>query len=331
MLGPMKICIVGAGAIGGWLGTRLACSGPEPVAALARGDTLAALRQHGWRLDEAGRRWQAPAQAESDAAALGPQDLVVLALKAQALPALAPTLAPLLTPATVLLPAMNGVPWWFFHGRPEVGEPLDSVDPGGQVARHLPPPQVLGAVVHASVRGTAPGLATHVMGRGLIVGEPAGGGSARLDAVVARLRTAGLEVTASADVRRDAWYKLWGNLTMNPVSAITGATIDRILADTLVRDFCSAAMVEAAEIGGRIGCPIDQNPDDRHAITAKLGAFRTSMLQDVDAGRPIELDPIVGVVHELGQRLGVPTPHVDALLGLTRLFARVHRLYPDAP
>jgi 2-dehydropantoate 2-reductase len=330
MLAPMKICIVGAGAIGGWLGTRLACSGTEPVSALARGDTLAALRQHGWRLDEDGRRWQAPARAEADAAALGPQDLLVLTVKGQALPALAPTLAPLLHPGTVVLPAMNGVPWWFFHGRTELTEPLHSVDPGGAVARHLPPAQVLGAVVHASVRTAEPGVAQHVMGRGLIVGEPAGGTSARLEAVTARLRAAGLDVTASTDVRRDLWYKLWGNLTMNPVSAITGATIDRIQSDPLVRGFCSAAMVEAARIGQRIGCPIDQSPEDRHAITARLGAFRTSMLQDVDAGRAIELDPIVGVVHELGQRLAVPTPNVDALLGLTRLFARVHGLYPEA-
>jgi 2-dehydropantoate 2-reductase len=144
------------------------------------------------------------------------------------------------------------------------------------------------------------------------------------------LRRARFEVTVSDDVRRDAWYKLWGNLTMNPLSALTGATIDRVLADELVRDLCSAAMREAALVGERIGCPIAQSPEDRHAITAKLGAFKTSMLQDVEAGRSIELDAIVGAVHEIGRRVGVATPVIDGLLGITRLFARVRGLYPQA-
>ncbi|MFO1287249.1 MAG: ketopantoate reductase C-terminal domain-containing protein [Rubrivivax sp.] len=144
----------------------------------------------------------------------------------------------------------------------------------------------------------------------------------------ALLAQAGFDVTPSEDVRHDIWYKLWGNLTMNPVSAITGATIDRVLADPLLRAFCSAAMREAAAIGERIGCPIAQSPEDRHAITARLGAFKTSMLQDVEAGRAIELDAIVGAVHEIGQRVGVPAPNVAALLGLARLFARGRGLYP---
>ena len=325
----MRVCIVGAGAIGGLIGTRLAAAGAVEVCALARGATLKALRTHGWRLDGPTGALQAPVRASDDPAALGVQDLVVIAVKAQSLPALAPTLAPLLGPATVVLPAMNGVLWWFGHGVPVLGsEPLESVDPGGGIARALPEETVLGCVVHASASTPEPGRVLHRMGLGLIVGEPAGGTSTRVQAVVERLVQAGFEAKASSDVRRDTWYKLWGNLTMNPVSALTGATGDRVLADPLVREFCSRAMREAAAIGAHVGCPIDQSPEDRHAITSRLGAFRTSMLQDVEAGRAIELDAIVGAVREIGQRVGVDTPAIDALLGLTRLMARTRGLYP---
>lgn len=327
----MKVCIVGAGAIGGFIGTRLARAGQAQVSALARGATLAALRTQGWRLRMGGELLQAPANASDSAAELGPQDLVILALKGQALPALAPALVPLLGPDTVVLPAMNGVPWWFLRGVHGVGEaPLESVDPGGVIGAALPFDKVLGGVVHASTSTAEPGLVEHRMGQGLIVGEPAGGISERAGRVTALLAHAGFEATASANIRQDVWYKLWGNLTINPVSAITGATADRILDDPLVRAFCSAAMGEVAAIGARIGCAIAQSPEDRHQITRKLGAFRSSMLQDVQAGRALELDAIVGAVHEIARRLGQPAPNVDALFGLTRLFGRVRGLYPDA-
>ncbi|MNF84091.1 2-dehydropantoate 2-reductase [compost metagenome] len=226
---------------------------------------------------------------------------------------------------------MNGVPWWFCQGLPAFAEaPLASVDPAGAIARTIPLERVIGCVVHASCTCPEPGLVRHVMGNGLIVGEPAGGASVRVQQLAELLERAGFAVTVSADIRYDIWYKLWGNLTMNPVSAITGATIDRLLDDELVRQFCSAAMREAAAIGRLIGCDVTQSPDERHAVTRKLGAFKTSMLQDAEAGRAIELDSIVGAVQEIGRRLGVDTPNIDALLGLTRLFARVHGLYPDA-
>ncbi len=326
----MKVCIVGAGAIGGLIGTRLAAAGRAQVSALARGATLAALRTQGWRLDSGGERIQCAAVASEVPAELGVQDLVLIAVKGPALGALAPTLAPLLGPATVVMPAMNGVPWWFCEGVEGFGaEPLQSVDPGGAIARAIPFERLLGCVVHASAATPEAGLVAHRVGRGLIVGEPQGGSSARAQAVVDLLAHAGFEATPSTDIRRDVWYKLWGNMTMNPVSAITGATIDRVLADPLVRGFCSAAMAEAAAIGARIGCPIAQSAEDRHAITAKLGAFKTSMLQDVEAGRGIELDALVGAVHEIGQRVGVAAPNVGALLGLARLFGRMRGLYPD--
>lgn len=326
----MKICIVGAGAIGGFIGTRLALTGAHEVSALARGATLAALRQHGWRLREGGMLRSVPARAADQAAGLGAQDVVVVAVKGQSLPEVAPQLAPLLAAHTLVLPAMNGVPWWFNRGVAALeGAPLASVDPGGVVTRAIPFAQVIGCVVHASTSTSEPGLVEHRMGQGLIVGEPAGGESARVRALAEMLQHAGFDVTASADVRRDIWYKLWGNLTINPVAAITGAPTDRVLADPLLLAFCSQAMREASAVGARIGCAIDQQPEDRHAITRKLGSFKPSMLQDVEAGRPLELDAIVAVVCEIARRVGVATPNIDALLGLARLFARTHGLYPE--
>jgi 2-dehydropantoate 2-reductase len=326
----MKVCIVGAGAIGGFIGTTLASAGID-TSALARGATLAALRQHGWRMDTAQGPVTAPVRASDDAARLGRQDLVIIAVKAPALSAAAATVAPLLGPRTLVLPAMNGVPWWFCERVPGFqGGALQSVDPGGEIAAAIAYERVLGCVVHASASTPQPGLVQHKMGQGLIVGEPRGGRSDRVQHAADLLAHAGFDLTASENVRYDIWYKLWGNLTMNPVSAITGATADRVLADPLVRAFCSAAMAEAAAVGSRIGCTITQGAEERHAITARLGAFKTSMLQDVEAGRPIELDAIVAAVHEIGRRVGVATPNVDALLGLARLFGRVRGLYPEA-
>jgi 2-dehydropantoate 2-reductase len=326
----MKVCIYGAGAIGGFIGARLGASGAAQVSVVARGDTLAALRRHGLRLRQGGDLLAVPVQASDDPAALGPQDGVVIAVKGPALAAVAARIAPLLGPQTWVLPAMNGVPWWFGAGAPALGdEPLHSVDPGGHIAAAIPLARVIGGVVHASTWTSEPGLVEHKMGQGLIVGEPLGGASARVQALASLLQQAGFDVTASADVRRDIWYKLWGNMTMNPLTAITGATVDRVLDDPLTRAFCSTAMAEAAAVGARIGCAIDQSPEDRHQITRKLGAFKTSMLQDVEAHRPIELDALVTVVREIAQRVGLATPTIDALLGLARLHGRVHGLYPE--
>jgi len=323
--------VVGAGAIGGFIGTRLALTGAHEVGALARGATLAALRQHGWRLRQGGALRSAAARASDRGAELGAQDLVVIAVKGQALPEVAPAVVPLLGPHTWILPAMNGVPWWFGRGVPALqGAPLASVDPGGVVGAALPFEQTIGCVVHASTWTSEPGLVEHTMGQGLIIGEPKGGESPRVGRLADTLRQAGFDVTASGDVRRDIWYKLWGNMTINPVSAVTGAPTDQVLDDPLVLAFCSAAMREAAAVGAKIGCAIDQQPEDRHAITRKLGSFKPSMLQDVQAGRMLELDAIVGVVREIAQRVGVATPNIDALLGITRVFARARGLYPAA-
>jgi len=327
----MKVCIIGAGAIGGFIGTRLALAGACQLSALARGATLAALQTRGWRLQQGARLLQAPAVAAGDPQQLGPQDLVIVAVKGPALPQLAAAMAPLLGPQTIVLPAMNGVPWWFGNGIAALGAaPLESVDPGGLIAQAIAPQRVLGCVVHASVASGEPGLAVHKMGQGLIIGEPDGGLSPRVAQVAELLSHAGFELTQSRAIRYDIWYKLWGNMTMNPISALTGATMDTLLDDALVRAFMSAVMVEAAQVGARIGCAVSQSPEDRHVITRRLGAVKTSMLQDVEAGRPLELDSIVAAVREIGQRVALATPAIDALLGLTRVFARERGLYRPA-
>ena len=324
----MKICIYGAGAIGGWIGARLAALG-EPVSVVARGATLAALQTHGLRLQQAEGLLQVPVQAADNAAALGVQDLVVVAVKAPALAEVARGIAPLLGPHTMVLTAMNGVPWWFFQGfgGAYAGTSLKAVDASGAIAAAIPARHVVGCVVHASCALQAPGVVQHHFGNKLILGEPSGQQTERAKALAALLKRAGLEAPLSEQIQRDTWYKLWGNMTVNPVSALTGATTDLILDDPLVRDFISQVMREAKEIGARIGIPIDQQPEDRHAVTRKLGAFKTSMLQDVEAGKPVELDALVTVVQELGVLTAVPTPFTDALLGLARLQARVKGLY----
>ncbi len=324
----MKACIYGAGAIGGWIGARLARAGAE-VSVVARGATLEAVRAHGLRLSIGGETWAVPVRASDDPAHLGPQDLVVVAVKAPAMAAVAAGIGPLLGPGTAVMTAMNGVPWWFFEGwgGALAGTRLRSVDPDGAIAAAVPGHHIVGCVVHASCSLAGPGHVQHHFGNRLIVGEPAGGTSARVQALVAQLQQAGHEVELSDQIQKDAWYKLWGNMTVNPVSALTGATTDRILDDPLVLRFISDVMLEAREIGHRIGIPIAQSPDDRHQITRKLGAFKTSMLQDVEAGKPVELDALVTVVQELGRLVDVPTPFTDVLLGLSRLQARVRGLY----
>ena len=323
-----KIAIVGAGAIGGWMGVHLAQAGAQ-LSVLARGDTLAALQKSGLQLHQDGALHTLPVLASNNAAALGVQDLVVISVKAPALASAAAQVGPLIGPDTVMLTAMNGVPWWFLQGfgGPVAGRSLDSVDPGGTIARALPAPHIIGGVVHASCSVDARGVIRHHFGDGLIVGEPSGQATPRAQALQALLQRAGFNATLSPQIQKDIWYKLWGNMTVNPVSAITGATTDQILDDELVRGFISNVMLEAKAIGERIGIPIDQNPEDRHAVTRKLGAFKTSMLQDVQAGKPVELDALVSAVRELGQMVGMVTPFTNALLGLSRLQARVRGLY----
>lgn len=331
----MKVCVVGVGAIGGTLGYRLSKAGCE-LSGLARGKTLAALREKGLRLVEgmAESRTEAAVaiRASDTPEELGPQDLVILAVKATGLGALAPGLNPLLKPDTVVVPAMNGIPWWFFQGFGEAleGRRLRSVDPDGIISASIPQEAILGCVLHIGAICPEPGLVEPLPLKTIILGEPSGTSSTRLEATAGLFARAGFDVKLSGSIQNDIWYKLWGNMTMNPISALTGATMDRILGDPLVEEYCRKIMIEAKEVGERIGCSIGQSVEDRLDVSRTLGAFKTSMLQDVEAGKPLELDALVGAVAEIGDLVGLETPAIDTLLGLTRLSARVAGLYPDA-
>lgn len=327
----MRIGIVGAGAIGGWIGVRLARRGHD-VSVLARGDTLEAIRADGWKLDIGGETLVASVGASDSVADLGPQDIVLISVKGPALAALAPRILPMITPWTSIVPMMNGVPWWFLlendGDRPSL--PLLSVDESGIIAETLPYDQVIGNVVHASAMSKAPGHIVHKAGNGLIFGEPGGRHSERLDRLAGIFEDADFDVERSSRIRYEIWYKLWGNMTMNPISAVTGATCDRILDDPLAASFILAVMAEAQAIGAMIGCLIMERGEDRQAVTRRLGAFKTSMLQDVEAGRPLEVDQLLGAPREIAQQLGIETPMLDALIGITRLFAVQRGLYPGS-
>jgi 2-dehydropantoate 2-reductase len=323
----MRICVVGAGAIGGVIAARLAAVEGTDVSVLARGATLAAIRDHGLRVSppaaaDAGGTVTARVSASDDAAELGTQDFVVVAVKAQSMAGVAAAAGGLLGPSTAVLSTLNGVPWWFLDGfgGPAAGRHLDSVDPDGLIAAALPAARVIGGTVHLSASSPAPGEVSWRSGNGLIIGELDGVPSPRLAALANVLRAGGFAVTVSARIRDDVWYKLWGNLTLNPICALTGASAGPALDDDLVREFVSRAMLEARAIGAAIGCPIAQSPVDRHAVTRKLGDFVPSMLQDARAGRPLELDALTGAVRELGALVGVPTPNIDAIHGLMRLW-----------
>jgi 2-dehydropantoate 2-reductase len=327
----IRVCIVGAGAVGGLIGARLARSGAE-VSVVARGRTAEALRAQGLRLIAKDGEISVPVRVVDDAARERKPSVVVVAVKEPAMASVAPIVGALAGPDTAVVTAMNGVPWWFFHGLTGAHAEmrLHSVDPDGAIARAIPSARIVGSVVHLACSTPQPGVVRHDVGNRLIVGEPSGASTPRLEALAGMLRAAKFDVEVSPKIQSDIWYKLWGNMTMNPISAFTGATADRVLDDPLVNRFCLEVMAEAAAIGAAIGCPIVQGGEERMAVTRQLGAFKTSMLQDVEAGRPVEIDALLSTVREIGGVAGIATPKLDTLLGLARLHARTHGLYPKA-
>lgn len=323
----MKIGVIGAGAIGTWAGAKLAAAGHD-VAVLARGATLDAIQARGLRLSESTGDIAVKVRASANAADLGVVDWLIVAVKGPALAAAAQAGSRMMDASTVVLPMLNGIPWWFFDSMAApFDQPLLAVDPDGSIAANLPPAQVIGCVVHGSCTAPEPGASAVKKSDRLILGEIDGTASERLELACTLLRNAGLPVQASASIRHDVWYKLWGNMTMNPISAVTGATCDRILDDPLVASLVLAVMREAAALGEKIGCPIEESGIDRNRVTRRLGAFKTSMLQDVEAGRAIELDLQLSAPREIAQRLRMATPFMDALLGLARLFGESRGLY----
>jgi 2-dehydropantoate 2-reductase len=301
----MNICVLGSGAIGGWVAARLALAGETVMGLTSRG----ALERI--EIEEDGE-----ARTAGLARFDGPADLLVVAVKATALAAGAQTAKDFVGTDTVILPMLNGVPWWFVERMQ-----LKSVDPDGSIAAALPLEQIVGCVVHASCSRSAGRIVVKHADK-LIIGEPWGGEtSGRVAELFGRLDRAGLKPDISGNVRRAIWYKLWGNATINPLSALTRATCDRILADPECRAWMLEGMAELAAIGAVIGCPISESGEDRMAVTARLGAFKTSMLQDVEAGRPIELEALLGAPREIAAARGIQTPALDWLYGVTRLMA----------
>ncbi|MEE2060411.1 ketopantoate reductase family protein [Rhodococcus artemisiae] len=325
----VKYCVYGLGAIGGLIAGRLAAAGVE-VTAVARGETLDAVRTNGLIVldGDENSATGSHVQVSDDPRALPAPDCVIVAVKATALSDIADDLAELVAGGATILTAMNGIPWWFFDGfgGDLEGTALNSVDPGARVQRLLPASRTAGAVVHLSSSVPAPGVVRHRAGRRLVVGPAIGADRARSEEYVADLTAAGFDAELTDDIRREIWFKLWGNMSLNPISMLTGATMDLILDDPYLHDFVERCMREAATVGDRLGLPIDQSPRDRLRHTRKLGAAKTSMLQDAEAGRLIELDQLVGAVVELADLTGTDTPSMNALLGLSRVHAGVHGL-----
>jgi 2-dehydropantoate 2-reductase len=301
----MNICVVGAGAIGGWVAARLALAG-ERVMALASSGPLKTIE-----LTENGKTRTAELARFDELA-----DLLIIATKATSLPSAAQSSIPLIGPETVAVPMLNGVPWWFVEG-----VNLRSVDPDGSIAASLPFNQIVGCVVHASCRRTGPGSVVVNHADKLLIGEPDGQTSERSAWLFGILDRAGLRPDLTGNVRRAIWYKLWGNATINPMSALLRTTCDRILADPECRAWMLEGMAELAAIGEAVGCPISESGEERMAVTARLGAFKTSMLQDVEAGRPIELEALLGAPREIARAHAIPTPALDRLYAVTKLMA----------
>ncbi len=327
----MKICIFGAGAIGGYMGAKLAQAGAD-VSLVARGPHLAAMQARGLSLIEEGISSTVPVTASADPAALGPQDYVIVTLKAHSVPAVVPAMQPLLGPNTTVVMGVNGVPWWYFHklGGPLEGTRLATVDPGDAQWTGIGPDRVLGCVVYPAAEVAEPGVIAHVEGNRFTLGEPDGSKSERAVRLSDALQAAGLKAPVRPRIRDEIWVKLWGNLSFNPISALTHATLDVLCTDPGTRATARAMMVEAQEIAEKLGVKFPIDVDRRIDGGAAVGAHRTSMLQDLLAGRPMEIDALVGAVAELGRLTGTPTPTIDTVLSLVTLRARVAGLYGEA-
>jgi 2-dehydropantoate 2-reductase len=327
--GGMKICIYGAGAIGGLLGARLAKSG-EDVTLIARGPHLAAMRERGLKVTGFGGDFTVTPRATDDPAEAGPQDYVIVALKAHAVPEIAERMAPLLGPKTAVVMAVNGVPWWYFFGREDAFKDrrLPAVDPGDRQWRFIGPERVIGCVVYPAAEVMAPGELRHVEGDRLTLGEPDDSRSERVLALSRALIAAGLKAPVKTDIRTEIWVKLWGNVAFNPLSALTGGTLKQLCEDAGTRNVARVMMQEAEAIANKLGVKMPISVEKRIDGAAGVGEHKTSMLQDFERGRPVELDAVVGAVSELGQLVGEPTPMIDAIYAMTRHKAVRAGLYP---
>ncbi|NUS20673.1 MAG: 2-dehydropantoate 2-reductase [Mesorhizobium sp.] len=319
----MRVTVFGAGAIGGYLAAKLAIAGSVDLSIVARGAHLEAVKADGLRLIENGKETVARVRAVARAEELGAQDYVVLALKAHSLEPALGEIAPLLGEGTAVVTMQNGVPWWYFHkaGGALEGSRLNAVDPGGAIWQRIGPERVIGSVVYPAVEVDAPGLIRHVEGTRFSLGEPSGEKSERATALAREMVKAGLQAPVREDIRSEIWVKLWGNLSFNPISALTGATLAAIVADEGTRAVARAMMLEAQAIGESLGVRFLIPVDRRIKGAGDVGEHKTSMLQDLERGRPMEIDALVTAVQELGRLTGQPTPTIDSVLALVRRLA----------
>jgi 2-dehydropantoate 2-reductase len=317
----MRICVYGAGAVGGLIAGRLARSGHE-VSVVARGGHLEAIRARGLRVRDgaAGAVESHAVRAEADPALLGAQDYVIVAVKAQSLSEVAERIGPLVGARTSIITAMNGVPWWFFDRLAFGGGKLrlETLDPGGRLARAMPTERVVGCVIHLAASVPEPGLVSHNMGRRLILGEPGGRNSVRTKNIADALSAAGFEVVVSDFIEKEFWVKLLGNVSFNPVSALTVSTADSLIENREVKAYMVAIMREVLAIGRAVGVDADIEPEARVDMARVLGRFKTSMLQDLEAGKPLEVDGLLAGTLEIAAKAGVPAPCTQTLFGLIR-------------
>jgi 2-dehydropantoate 2-reductase len=325
----MKICIFGAGAIGGYMGVKLSQAGAD-VSLVARGPHLAAMQANGLTLiEEGGEITEVPVMASDDPAKLGPQDYVIVTLKAHSVPPAVEKMKPLIGENTTIVSGVNGVPWWYFHG---VGGDLEgtrlaSVDPNDVQWNGFGPDRVLGCVVYPAAEVLEPGVIKHIEGNRFSIGEPDGSKSERAITLSKVLMSAGLKAPVRQRIRDEIWVKLWGNLSFNPISALTHATLDVLCTDPATRSVTRAMMVEAQKIAEKLGVKFPIDVDRRIAGGAEVGSHRTSMWQDLELGRPMEIDALVTSVQELGHLTDTATPTIDTVLALVQLRAKTAGLY----
>jgi 2-dehydropantoate 2-reductase len=320
----VKIAVVGAGAIGGYVGGWLAAAG-EDVTFIARGANLAAIRQNGMRvIGEDGTEVVARTAVYEKTADAGPQDYVILAVKAHQVGAIAADVAALCHADTAIVTMQNGIPWWYFHKHGDAleGTPVRSADPDGSIAKAIDADRVIGSVVYPAATLEAPGVVHVVEGKRFTLGEPDGSTSPRAQAISAAFTRAGFKSPVIGDIRSEIWLKLWGNLSFNPISALTHSTLAGLLRFPLTRELSIAMMREAETVANKLGVAFRVGIDKRVAGAEKVGEHKTSMLQDVEAGRPLELEALIGAVVELGRLTETPTPHIDAVYALVSLLAK---------
>lgn len=326
----MRLCIFGAGAIGGLMAARLAAKGDVQVTVIARGPHLAAMQAHGLKLLSEGSETVVRPRCVASAAEAGVQDYVVVTLKAHSLPGAAQQMQPLLGPETAVVSAVNGVPWWYFHGLggPHGGRIVESVDPGGVVSRLLPPSRAIGCIVYPAAEVIAPGVIEHTYGDRFSLGEPDGSRSPRAQRLSEALIAAGFKAPVRPRIRDELWVKLWGNLAFNPISALTTATLDVLIADDGQRGVARAMMLEGQRVAEALGIRFAIDVDKRIAGAAEVGAHKTSMLQDLERGRPMEIEALLGAVVELADLVGEPAPACRTVLALVRARARAAGCWP---